>query len=191
MTIGVWGDSITYGVGDSEALGWVGRLRKSFDINDYINVYNRGIRGETTEDLLYRFESEVKLLKPEIVIFAIGINDSKYPSRGGESIVPLAEFENNMQLLVDKAKKVTQNILILGPTNVNEGALNPDSDFLFSNEIISQYNTALEAFARDMRLHFMSVFNVLGEADLFDGLHPNANGYEKMFLVVEKVFNDV
>ncbi len=29
MEIGIWGDSITYGAGDSEALGWVGRLRKS------------------------------------------------------------------------------------------------------------------------------------------------------------------
>jgi lysophospholipase L1-like esterase len=40
MTIGFWGDSITYGSCDSEGLGWVGRLRRSVSVEDYRQFYN-------------------------------------------------------------------------------------------------------------------------------------------------------
>ena len=57
----VCGDSITYSRGDSEG-GWVQRLRKFIDKkkNFSYTIYNLGISGNKTSDLLKNFEFEVK-----------------------------------------------------------------------------------------------------------------------------------
>ena len=78
MTIGFWGDSITYGAQDSEALGWVGRIRKLLSVDNYRELYNFGVCGDTSESLLERFQEEAIKVKPDIIMFAVGVNDSKY-----------------------------------------------------------------------------------------------------------------
>ena len=95
MEIGIWGDSITYGASDTEALGWVGRLRKSLPQDGNVAVYNRGICGDTTEDLLKRFPIEAEAIQPNVIFFAIGINDSKYPADTEGNKVLLEDFKRN------------------------------------------------------------------------------------------------
>ena len=73
----VFGDSIARGAVDLEKGGWVERLRIYFVNNSKDkSVYNLGISGDTTENLLKRFMNECKVREPEIIIFAIGVNDS-------------------------------------------------------------------------------------------------------------------
>ena len=80
MTIGIWGDSITYGKGDKEGLGWVSRLRNSLELeDDDIEVYNRGVCGHTSADILKRFVVEAESIEPKKIIFAVGANDAKIP----------------------------------------------------------------------------------------------------------------
>jgi lysophospholipase L1-like esterase len=181
MEIGVWGDSITYGAGDSEALGWVGRLRKLLEANGDIEVYNRGICGDTTDDLLKRFSAEADAIQPNTTIFAIGINDSKYLAGAMSSKVPLEKYKKNIHTLHALAKKYTDKIIFIGATKVDE-ALARDSGTRFTNEVIQTYNNFLNEFSRTEGLVFVDVFDVLDiHTDLGDGLHPNAQGYDKLF----------
>jgi lysophospholipase L1-like esterase len=55
-TICVFGDSITWGAYDPERGGWVNRLRNDLEKKE-IESYNLGISGDTTADLLKRFNS--------------------------------------------------------------------------------------------------------------------------------------
>ncbi len=71
MQISIWGDSITHGSCDEVGLGWVGRFRNSFPTGDYVGVYNRGVSGDTTEDLLKRFSIEADSIEPTKIVFAI------------------------------------------------------------------------------------------------------------------------
>src|SRR3989344_3552583 len=84
----VFGDSITYGAWDTNG-GWVQRLRTYLDKKQladpklYYELYNLGVSGDTSTDLLERFEAETKQrikrmsAKEEIIIIvAIGTNDS-------------------------------------------------------------------------------------------------------------------
>ena len=74
----IFGDSITYGACDYEMGGWVNRLRIYFDNNaeSKISVFNLGISGEISEEVLTRFDSEFNARydkdKKNVVIFAIG-----------------------------------------------------------------------------------------------------------------------
>src|SRR3989344_1553029 len=105
MTIGIWGDSIVYGSCDEEGLGWVGRLRKQLSPEGWkFAIYNRGVCGEVSTDLLKRFPAEFISIKPEIVIFAFGINDSAYRGEESNNLVPLEEVRDNFKKLINLAK---------------------------------------------------------------------------------------
>lgn len=184
MNIGIWGDSITYGGGDSEALGWPGRLRKSLSSTDDIALYNFGICGDTTEDLLKRFDVEAEAIEPSEVIFAVGINDSKYPVGLETSKVPLEDYKSNLEALITKAKRFTESMVIVGATKVNDDICN-HWNVRFINEEIEKYNAAMAKLAAMHNLKYIDVFEVLNPTtDLADGLHPNAQGYQKMFEVI-------
>jgi lysophospholipase L1-like esterase len=185
MEIGIWGDSITYGAGDSEALGWVGRLRKSLETEDGIGVYNFGICGNTTDDLLKRFSVETSAIKPNVIVFAIGINDSKYLVGETESVIPLEKYKRNMRDLLKLAKNYTNKVIVVGATKADE-TLTRKSGTRFVNSVIQTYNDFLKEFSESEGLTYVDVFDVLDiHADLDDGLHPNAQGYEKLFMAIK------
>lgn len=101
----VFGASTTWGAWDTERGGWVNRLRLFIEneMDRKFQVYNMGVSGDTTDDLVKRFELEAKVRKPEIIIFVIGSNDSTYrPSLGGNNI-PLDKYINNLNRLYEEA----------------------------------------------------------------------------------------
>jgi len=114
----IFGDSITYGAGDKES-GWTQRLRKFLDENyeDYF-VYNLGVSGNDTNDLLKRFEFETKQrIKEEkeiIFIFAIGINDSQFIHSQNNLKVSPEKFKENIQNLINLAPKFSSKIIFVG-----------------------------------------------------------------------------
>lgn len=186
-TIVAWGDSIIYGESDIEVLGWVGRLRRSLSIDEDIRVYNRGICGNTTEDLLQRFAVEAESLKPNIVILAIGINDSKYPLGEQTNKIPLEHFKENIESLLQQAKIHTDKIFVIGATQVDEEVVGQWKDSSrFYNKDIQKYNDVLKEVAGSSSASYVDVFKILNTADLADGLHPNAQGYEKMYLKIHE-----
>ncbi|QQR78139.1 MAG: SGNH/GDSL hydrolase family protein [Candidatus Moraniibacteriota bacterium] len=186
MDIGIWGDSITYGEGDREGLGWVGRLRRSRLTTDYC-VYNFGVCGDTTEDLLKRFVIEANSIQPDIVVFAIGINDSKIPANETANKVTIEKYQKNIQELLKMARGYTDKIYIVGATKVNDQTIR-DSGTRFKNETIQTYNKYLKELSLSENLIFIDVFEILDtNNDLEDGLHPNARGYEKLYQILSKL----
>lgn len=183
MEIGIWGDSITYGECDSESLGWVGRFRKSYSVDDDAGVYNRGVCGDTTTDLIRRFAAEAESIQPNKIVFAIGINDSKYAAGESSNKVPLEQFKKNIQLLIQQAKFYTNDIYIVSATQVDDAAR--PSGTRFDNHDIQRYNEVLKEVSGMENLVFLNIFDVLNPStDLYDGLHPNAAGYEKIYMTV-------
>ena len=54
-----FGDSITFGRGENPNIGWCGRLKNYFESKDPYNaIYNLGVPGHTSTDLLLRFNIE-------------------------------------------------------------------------------------------------------------------------------------
>jgi len=75
----IFGASITWGAWDSEKAGWANRLRLFLEANhENAFVYNLGIPGDTTEDVLARLKSEAETREADVIIFSIGTNDSLY-----------------------------------------------------------------------------------------------------------------
>jgi len=147
MSILVFGDSITWGTADFEHGGWVTRLFIELGRDFEIDVYNLGVSGDKTPDLLERFESETKARVEEgeevILIFAIGINDSYFIHSKNTLMTPLEEFKVNIQELIDRAQKISSKIIFVGLTPVDEPKTTPipwNTDKSYTNENIKKYN---------------------------------------------------
>lgn len=188
MTIGIWGDSITFGSCDEEALGWAGRLRKSLPIDDHHQLYNFGICGETSEDLLKRFEIEARAIGPDKIIFAIGINDSKFPGETSTHNVSIETFRRNLQTLLAQAEQYSKDITFVGLTKVDDEWRSARGS-RFLHEEIQKYDAIIREVAKANGCSYISVMETIDpETDLADGLHPNANGYQKMFEKIKSEF---
>jgi len=191
QTICIFGDSITWGAVDPENGGWVAQLRRYFETNnDYdITVYNNGISGDNTDDLLVRFKVECAAREPQIIIFAIGINDSQYIKTKDNPRVSLEKFQNNLVKLINQAKSFSDEIIFIGLTKVDEPKVTPipwstDEKFYY-NDSIEKYNTVIKKVSIEYKLPFLNLIDLLELSDLDDGLHPNSNGHKKMFLRIK------
>ena len=196
----VFGDSITYGAWDKKG-GWVQRLREFLDeknLSDLDNadfsVYNLGISGDTTEDLLERFEIETENRMKEddemIFIFAIGINDSQFIDSLNSPKISVVKLQNNFQKFINFARKFSQKIIFVGLTSVDEAKTMPwDKDKSYKNEYIQKYNQIIKSVCAENKIYFIEIFNEFQKTDykklLEDGLHPNSEGHQKIFEIVK------
>ncbi|NQV00670.1 MAG: hypothetical protein HQ537_00910 [Parcubacteria group bacterium] len=197
----VFGASITLGLWDPKHGGWVDRLKTylysddfRIKIKDDFIVYstmNLGIGGDTTNDLLERFDNEMKQRTSEdfersqhnIIIFAIETNDCKYSKSKDDVMVKPDDFKKNLNTLSNKAYKYTKKVLFIGFTKVDESKTSPISgkDKYYINKNVRQYNKILKDFCQDNNTLFIDMFDLLSKKDLEDGLHPNSKGHQKMF----------
>ncbi len=194
----VWGDSITRGAGDNYKWGWVNRLDLYFTNNylkDDCSVYGLWISGNTTEDLLKRFDVEAEARNPKVVLFAIGINDSIFINNDkNKPFVSIDKFESNLNELIKEARVYTDKIAFIGLTKVIESETIPVSwalDKCYDNENIKKYDEIIKKVVKENNLHYVSMFDVLEDSLLTDGLHPDSVWHEKIaHSVKEFLFNN-
>ncbi len=197
--ITIFGASVTWGALDLEKGGWVERLKIYFENKTPENnfVYNLGIESNTSNELLERFESELKARiyfeeEPEsyfpIIVFDIGKNDSVYNKEKENTWVKIDEFEKNLDELIKRAKKFTDKIFFLGLAKVEEEETIPweKSGESYCNENIKRYNSVVEKTCKRKEVYFIPIQDLLNKNDLFDGLHPNEKGHEKIFRRVKE-----
>jgi len=185
MVICVFGDSITWGAWDLEFGGWVNRLRTYCDNRSReIEIYNNGVDGDYIEDVLNRVEIETEARNPDLIIFAIGINDTPHASNThGTS---LEKFEESYKKLLVKSAKFTNEVIVVGLTNVDENS----GDHGYRNDKISKYNEILISIAKLRNLLFVELFGSLENDEFDDGLHPNAKGHKKIYEKVRENLNN-
>lgn len=193
-TICIFGASSTWGAGDYEKLGWANRLRLFLDSENYgIFTYNLGVSGDTTNELLKRFDVEAEARQPTLIIFSIEDNDSIYIKSQNKQMVSLQQFEKNLQKLIDKAKKFTEFIIFLSCKKVDETKTKPipwEIDYYYTNQNLNLYNQQIREVANKNKVHYLELFNLLKNEDFEDGLHPNSKGHQKLFLKVKDFLLD-
>ncbi len=201
----VFGDSISYGAWDLEG-GWVQRLRKYLDkinltTNSYYIVYNLGVSGDTSLNLLerFKFETEQRLDKNEetIFIFAIGANDSLFLKSKDDFLVEKEGFKKNLGKLIKSAKSLSKKIIFIGLTPVDESKVNPlpwDKDKSNNNKHVKKYDSIIKSICSQNKVHFIELYDEFTKQDykslLQDGDHPNSKGHELIFNIVNNYLNE-
>jgi lysophospholipase L1-like esterase len=189
--INIFGSSIAWGACDNEKGGWVNRLRNYLADREenYCEVYNLGVSGDNSENLLKRFSIENEARTPNIIMIGIGLNDSQYIHSKNNPRVSLEKFESNLLELIKQAKKFTEEIIFVGLTKVDEKKLMPtpwDNTKYYDEENVALYDAKIKEICEKNNLPFIPMLDLLSDEDLSaDGLHPNSQGHKKMFLRVK------
>jgi len=191
VRINVFGDSIAWGKGDLVRGGWVNRLKiELYRLNRFLEVTNVSVGGDTTKTLLERFEFEARQREPHIVIFAIGINDSQFYRDPDNHPVSLEEYRSNIKDLISAARGLTDKILMIGLSRVDERKTRPIYEITnthYTNEEIEKYDEVLKNTAEEIGLVYIPVSDLLEIDDLPDGLHVAGSGHEKIAKRVKQV----
>ncbi len=158
-------------VGDSITDGWH-TLKEDFaDLN--VKVSNRGIGGDTTPNLLYRFQDDVLSLHPRGMVVLIGTNDL------GEHTSP-KDIAENLKVLLKKTREQYPSIPIAWCL-----VMPRKGDDTYPVRI-KELNTLIEKIAKhDSHSTVCDTFTPFAlpdgtsKAEDFnpDHLHPNATGY--------------
>ena len=189
------GDSITNGTGDTTFLSWPGRLcAAEVESGHDLTEYNLGIRADTSVDVARRWRAECEARLPGdlscAIVFAFGINDAT--EEDGVIRVPLAESVTNARSILSKAKALHPTLWI-GPTPVDDTRqpLRMETGQVRDkrNHRTADYNLAFRALADDLAVPYLDMMSALindpgWPAMLSDGLHPMAEGYERMAAII-------
>lgn len=191
MRVLVFGDSITQGFWDTDG-GWVAHIRKQYDQqmidgtdNDPPTIFNLGVSGDSSDDILARFDNEAKVRAREELAFviAVGVNDSR--TKAGENYSDTNRYTQNLSEILKLAKQYSGKVLFVGLTPCVEERSNPVSwgDTGYTNDRIKEFDNALQEFCQENRVPFVEVFEPFAKAEaetelLPDSLHPNDKGHQ-------------
>ncbi len=207
MRVLVFGDSITYGKWDSRG-GWCERLREHYDkqaieetSREFPNVYNLGISGDTTPELLQRFEHETKARVSSsdefTFVITIGTNDSLTEGPDKPRSTP-QKYEQSLDGIIQAAKKYSPRIMFVGLQPCIEAVTTPVSwrNVYYTNERLQSFEKAMRQVCLKNNILHIAIFEAFenklraGER-LFhpDGLHPSDEGHELIFQLVQPVLD--
>ncbi|KHE66958.1 SGNH/GDSL hydrolase family protein [Halobacillus sp. BBL2006] len=205
------GDSLTQGVGDAtDNEGYVGILEKTFNSNEgveQIDIANYGKRGNRTDQLLERMDSEDisdSLRKADLVLITIGANDVMEVVKSNFTSLNYRDFVAAQKDYEEQLDEIFQRIETLNPDVPIYliGLYNP-FDHYFNNipelgQIISDYNRISKSVINEHeQATFIPVKDIFAgsEKDLLweeDHFHPNERGYKKMAeRVLEYIRTDI
>jgi len=175
-------------VGSSLMEGFpINELQQLLDEQHFI--YNRGVSGSVTDELLTWMEECIFELEPSKIFINIGTNDMNTPDYKLEKL--LANYDNILSQIKKRLPNSQVYVMAYYPVNAKAdfglaSRLNKESGLFKTrtNQAISQANDALKALAEKYHYQFIDVNQGLTneEGDLkeefsIDGIHMYANGY--------------
>lgn len=135
-----------------------------------LRIKNRGIGGNTTQDVLDRLET-ITEGRPQKIFLEIGLNDLS------NNLSPNKAF-NNFSLICSRIKKETPETTLyvqsITPTGQGQKGLNPK---------INQYNSLVYKYCSENNITYINIHHhflknqELNKAYTIDGVHLNSKGY--------------
>ena len=180
----VFGSSIAHGHNDSNGGGWCDRLKREYFKNGEWSVYNLGISGDTSKDVLERFKKECEARSPKVVLMDIGINDSTFDKDLRRCRVLFRETKENLEKFIEISRRINSKIIFIGLTKVIDKLLTPapwQENLSYSNKDVKKYDKIIKEVADENDIPYCPMYDLLKDKDLNDGLHPNSVGHQKMF----------
>lgn len=197
INVCVIGDSVTWGARLPFRIAWANVLRNHLEKSseNLISLYDLGVDGDTTRSVLERFDVEMQARDPQIIMLAVGVNDSLYRKSEDYPEVPIDEFEKNIKQLVNKARRFTKDILIVGLVKGSDDWTKPliqsTTGKSYDKKRTRRFDGILRAVANEEGVRFIELMDKLNDDDFDDGLHPNVTGHLKIYEEVRKVLDDI
>jgi lysophospholipase L1-like esterase len=150
-------------------------------------LLDRGISGQTTGQMVLRFQADVIALKPRVVHLLAGTNDAA-SNTGPQRPV---DVENNLRTMVELSRLHGVRVIL--------GTVPPAASFFWQKGLdprarIAALNDWIRIYARREHLALVDYHAVLANPDgsfrealSNDGVHPNRDGYRAMEAALQPV----
>jgi len=173
-------------IGDSITDIWAQNKEQFFPGKDYIG---RGIGGQTTPQMLVRFQQDVVHLKPSVVVINGGTNDIA----GNTGPSSLAMIEDNLAAMVQLAHINKIKVVL---ASVTPAGAYPWRPTVKPAETIVELNAWMKDFCARNQCTYADYFSSMSDADhgmksglSVDGVHPTPQGYAMMAPIVESAIH--
>ncbi len=181
--------------GNSITQSW-SSYTKFFSNNGYIN---KGISGQTTDQMLLRFKEDVVNEKPQCVVILAGINDLAQ----NNGPISLEEIFENIKSMIKIANNNNIKVILSSILPAYEFLWNPgiypSNDIIFLNKNFKDFCKSGNAIYVDYHSSMKDKRNGLKDEftywrddfDGYDGVHPNKDGYLKMEKIISKTLKKI
>lgn len=160
----------------------IGEFLMDFDLP--FTIYNRGVGGFTTQDLLQHMDVCIFDLEPSRIYLSIGTNDLNDREFCLEKM--LARYSKIVEQIRSRLPKAELTLLAYYPVN-SEGGAARKAGPLFrarTNHRIDEANRAVQAMANRMHVSYLDLNKSLRDSEgnlkqefTVEGIHMYANGY--------------
>ena len=175
-----------------EHRGWTALLANRIHLaypERRIRYINAGIGGNSSRQMLARFEKDILAHQPEWLLLSAGVVEVRrsYQLDRANEVVPLDEYVANLSMMISRALKESVRVILLEPTPharpVTNGPLGVTLQDV--NNLTCQYAAAMMKVAQETKVGFVPLFEkfleienrLSGKASLYaDEVHLNAKG---------------
>ncbi len=177
-------------------------LMEQFPVNEFLMtngmdqvIYNRGIGGFTTTDMLQHMEEMVFGTEPSRIFINIGTNDIGSPEYQLEAL--LERYEEIIVRIQERLPEAEINMMAYYPVNetdkIPEGEWGKTAFVTRTNENLNIANAAIENLAAKKGCRFINVNEGLADERgklkkeyTIEGIHMYANGYQVVLQNLKK-----
>ena len=181
------GDSLIYGYGVKPKDNWVNKLKNTYDLD----IYNKGVNGSTSTDMLVRFQRDAIDNCPNILFLMAGTNDL-LSNRSVTSIV------NNIEIMIKEALLNNIKVHIGIPPNIipemaNKLFMRCDT-YDYCKESLPLLRNELLNLCNSYSLKYIDFYSITENSKqlsnlYLDGIHFNPKGQDLLFEAAKKLFN--
>lgn len=162
-------------------------ITEGFPVNELLQcdskMYNRGVGGDRTEDVLKLLEDVVYPLKPNKVFLLIGTNDLGYGSSPMEVVKNIQEITVSIKRNLPETALLVQSVYPVNraldekPAAEMVGMRN-NRDIQLINHLLREASLTERFTYIDMYSKLVDVAGLLHAEYTYDGLHLTVKGYE-------------
>lgn len=195
-----FGDSMTFGRGETPRFGWCGRLKEWYEKkDDYNAVYNLGIPGDTYSGLLKRLKAELsarlfftRAKDKYFVLIAMGTNDVRYKGLPEENKPRFTddEFKSYVKETILILKNYNCKFAFVGLPRVDERKTIPWEGWSYTNKRVKLFNDYIKNICESEGVYFLDMFDQITEEMILDGVHPKSQGYDLMFNKIKEFIEE-
>lgn len=194
MNLYVFGDSISQGYFDRRG-GWVARLWEQVVDTGRVPqhyIYNVSISGDTTRDVLQRFEPEAKRRGieqyPSVVMITTGVNDAFRDDSGLRRA--LDSTESDLRDLLDEAREHAETVVLMGcpPVDPEDNSV-PNTGYRIRNKDLERIDDLKRHLSEGRDgVDFVDLHARLdtGSFSWHDGIHPDTDGHRRIYEAVRE-----
>ena len=190
--------------GDSRAYKW-----KYPEKNNDFQFINRGINGQTSSQVLWRFDAHIAELKPKVIILQVGINDLRMlpnPPKTRKDIVQ--NCQDNIAQIIERANSIDASIIVTTILPLGQGEIPLELRPFWSSlndmeRSINEVNQYIRSLRDDTAPNFSDKVIVLDAYSLLDRedrdklkyykdlLHINQEGYKLLNQELKSILNNI